>query len=231
MKRIFLLAITCVFLLSLSANAQQGKWIGTVKYKLTYDGAVSPQAPSEFEVKVYENKAKFTDMFASGATVIANAAAKTLTMMWDFSQVPVDGVNGKWYMREKVADSVIAKTTYTFTGNTKQLAGKNVKEVVSVSKNDDGTEEKETIWACDEIGPTMNLFFYTGLKAMPFEFKVEMKEAGITINFTASEVIDGKVKDTDLMLESDYEEQSQEEIEEIFNALIKAMGGGGEDDI
>jgi hypothetical protein len=218
-----------LFTSAFTVQAQQGKWKGTVKYKLSYEGAVSPQAPTEYEIKVFENKTKFIDMFSSGATVITNATAKSVTFMWDFSQVPVDGVQGKWYMRKKVTDEDFAKSTFTFTGNTKTLAGKTVKEVNVVTKNDDGEEDKETIWVCDEVGPAMDLAFYDGLKAMPFEFTMEFKQAGVVIKFEASELKEGGVKDTDLMLETGYTEQTEDEIEELFKLLMKAYGGGDDD--
>jgi hypothetical protein len=220
--------MVCAFLfMTLSVQAQQGKWIGTVKYKLTYEGAVSPQAPTEYEVKVYENKTKFMDMFRY-STNISNAASKTVTYMWDFSQVPVDGVQGKWYMREKM-DDMIAKCSYVFTGNTKTIAGKNVKEVNVTFVKDDGEDEKETIWACDEIGPVMDLSAYPGLKAMPFAYTMELKEQGIVIKYEVMELIQDKVKDTDVMLEAGYDEVTEEEIGEIFKTLMEAIGGGGDD--
>ncbi|MDR1725604.1 MAG: hypothetical protein LBR28_04365 [Bacteroidales bacterium] len=229
MKKIFLsiviAAAFCSF--TLNVSAQQGKWKGTIKYKLTYEGAVSPQMPQEFEVKVYENKTKYIDMFQY-ATVISNATAKNLTFMWDFSQIPVEGVQGKWYMKKKM-DDLIAKCTYEFTGKTKTLAGKNVKEVNVTFQTDEG-EEKETIWACDEIGPVMDVSSYPGLKAVPFEYTVEFKSQGIVIKYEAVEIKDGGVKETDVLMEVGYEEQSEEEIGEMFKMLMEAMGGGNSDE-
>jgi len=233
-KSIFALTVVAfVFSLTMTVSAQQGKWKGTVKYKLSYEGAVSPQAPTEWMVKVYENKTRFLEQFVIGADVLTNANNKTAYLMFDFSQIPVDGVQGKYYIKNKVTDEDFAKHTYNFTGNVKTLAGKNVKEVNVVSTNDEGEEEKETIWVCDEIGPAVDVMFYPGLKAMPFAFDMEFKEHGIAIHFEAIEVTEGKIKDTDCMLESGYEEVTEEEFKEIVNILQEAYGaaGGGDDDI
>ena len=76
----------------------------------------------------------------------------------------------------------------------------------------------------------MDMYFYPGLKGVPFEFPVELEKYKIT--FTVSEIIEGKVKEADMLLPTGYEETSQEEFTEIINTIFEAFGGGqGGDDI
>ncbi|MDR0789782.1 MAG: hypothetical protein LBO06_03190 [Bacteroidales bacterium] len=221
-KKILSLVACAVLFMAISVQAQQGKWIGTVKYKLTYEGAVSPQAPTEYEIKVYENKGTTGNAFVKAIT---NATAKSITTMFDLSSVPVDGVQGKWYTRKKVTDEDMNKVTYVFTGNTKQMAGKTVKEVHVTYKDDDDEEKQETIWACDEIGPVIDLMFYLGLKGMPFEFTAEGQ--GVVVKYEVVELTPNNVKETEVLLESGYEEVTEEELQE----MVSILNGGGEDDI
>lgn len=227
-KHIFLFALL-VSAFTLGLQAQQGKWAGTIKYQLTWSGDVPQGLPAEYEVKVFEEKTKYMDM-TMGAMVLTDAQKKTATLMFDFSQIPVEGVSGKWYIREKMPDSAFTVVNYNFTGKTKDMAGKTAHEVVATYKNAENIEETETFWACKDLGPSLEMTNYPGLKAMPFEYTVQYAET-LSCTFTAVEVIDGKVKKTDLLLETGYEELTMEEFQEKIQILQEAMGGGaGSDD-
>ena len=222
-KHIFLLALL-VSAFTFSLQAQQGKWAGTIKYQLTWTGDVPQGIPSEYEVKVFEEKTKYMDM-TMGAVVITDAQKKNVTLMFDFSQIPLEEVGGKWYIREKMSDSTFTAVTYNFTGKTKEMAGKTAHEVTATYKNAEGVEETETFWACKDLGPSLDMTNYPGLQAMPFEYTVQYAET-LSCTFTAVEVIDGKVKKTDLLLETGYEELTMEEFQEKIQILQEAMGGG-----
>lgn len=226
-KHIFLFALL-VSAFTFSLQAQQGKWAGTIKYQLTWTGDVPQGIPSEYEVKVFEEKTKYMDM-TMGAIVITDAQRKNVTLMFDFSQIPLEEVGGKWYIREKMEDSLLSKVEYTFTGKTKEMAGKTAHEVVATYKNAEGVDETETFWACKDLGPSIEMSNYPGLKAMPFEYTVQYAET-LSCTFTAVEVIEGKVKKTDLLLETGYEELTMEEFQEKIQILQQAMGGGAEEE-
>ncbi len=228
-----ILSICLVVVLGLFGSqvyAQQGKFKGVIKYTLNWEGEVPPGVPTSFEVKVYEQKTSFNSVLSMfQEPTITNSEIKVVYSMFDFSQIPVEGATGKWYIKSKVEDSDIAKNKYDFTSETKTIAGKNTKKVNVTFKSDDGTEKKETIWVCDEIGPNMDMYFYPGLKGFPFEFPVEVEK--FKINFVVSEIIEGKVKEADMLLPTGYEEVSQEEFTEIISLIIEAFGGGQSDDI
>lgn len=228
-KRVFLLALLFVGFMNL-VNAQQGKWAGTVKYQLSWTGEIpeGAQLPTEWETKVFENKTKtmsFSWAMMSGlpATELTDAAKKTITYTFDFSMIPVDELNGKWFIKKKITDADFAEISYKETGNTKEMAGKKVKEIICTSKDKDGADVTETIWACDEIGPMMDLMYYPGLKAMPFEFKIDLNDK-ISCQFTVSGLTEGKVKNTELIMEAGYDELTEDE----FLEKLKSVSGGEE---
>lgn len=228
-KHVFLLALLFVGFMNL-VNAQQGKWAGTVKYQLSWTGEIpeGAQLPTEWETKVFENKTKtmsfsWAMMLGLPATELTDAAKKTITYTFDFSMIPVDELNGKWFIKKKITDADFAEISYKETGNTKEMAGKKVKEIICTSKDKDGADVTETIWACDEIGPMMDLMYYPGLKAMPFEFKIDLNDK-ISCQFTVSGLTEGKVKNTELIMEAGYDELTEDE----FLEKLKSVSGGEE---
>lgn len=231
-KRVFLLALLFVGFMNL-VNAQQGKWAGTVKYQLSWTGEIpeGAQLPTEWETKVFENKTKtmsfsWAMMLGLPATELTDAAKKTITYTFDFSMIPVDELNGKWFIKKKITDADFAEISYKETGNTKEMAGKKVKEIICTSKDKDGADVTETIWACDEIGPMMDLMYYPGLKAMPFEFKIDLNDK-ISCQFTVSGLTEGKVKNTELIMEAGYDELTEDE---FLEKLKSVSGGEGSED-
>lgn len=235
MKRnIFIIAALLLSAFSLQVSAQQGKWVGTVTYQLTWAGNIpeGAQLPNKWEAKVYENKTK-SDSFIwamSGlpATEFTDATKKTVTFTFDFSMIPMEELNGKWFIREKVKDEDLAEASYRETGKTKEMAGKKVKEFECSYKDEEGKDVTETIWACDEIGPVVDLMHYVGLKAMPFEYTISFGEE-LSCTFAVSELTPGKVKNTELIMEAGYEELTQDEFMEKLNSAIGEQGGGDDD--
>ena len=210
--------------------AQQGKFKGIVKYTLTWEGeAVPPGAPTTLEIKVFENQTAFDDIF-SGSKVITNSTSGISYSMFDFSQVPVEGVTGKWYIKDKLEPKDLENNTYKISSETKEIAGKKVKKVDVTFKSEDGTEKNEVIWICDEMGPEQDLRFYPGLKGMPFEFPVDIEKYKIT--FKVSEIIEGgKVEKADMLLPTGFEEVTIEEFQVIIATLMEAYGGGSDSGI
>lgn len=240
MKKFFLgvglLALT--IMAGFSASAQQGKWAGLVKYSLTWTGNVPQGVPTEWQVKVFENQLSHGDMLTFGqlGKVIINAGNKTVISTYDFSMLPdegpTEGMSGKWYVRQKISDENIQKaleqTKYEYTGKTKEIAGINCQEVKVVYKDFEGEEKSETIFVTKELGPVMNYEQYPGLDAFLMEYPMQFS-AELTATFTVSELLKGKVKDVDLMIESGYEEISEEDFVEMMKVLFG--GGASEDDM
>jgi hypothetical protein len=208
--------------------AQQGQFKGIVKYTLTWEGDVPQGVPTTFEVKVFEQQSAFNDMFA-GCKVLTNANNGISYALFDFSQVPLEGATGKWYIKDKLEPKDAEKVKYEVTSETKEIAGKKVKKVNVTFKEEDGTEKKEEIWMCDEIGPKQDLRFYPGLPGMAFEFPVDLDKYKIV--FKVIEIIEGgKVEKADMLLPTGYEEVTMEEFQEIISIIVKEYGGGQESD-
>ncbi|MCF0210916.1 MAG: hypothetical protein HUK18_06380 [Bacteroidales bacterium] len=234
MKKIFLgiglLAIT--MMAGFTANAQQGKWAGLVKYELKWSGNVPQGVPTEWQVKVFENQLSHGDMLTFGqlGKVIINAANKTVTSTYDFSMLPdegpTEGMSGKWYVRSKINDEDLSKALekikYEYTGNTKEIAGVKCQEVKVTSKDEEGTETTETIYVTKELGPSMNFDLYPGLDAFPMEYTMQFSPE-LSATYTVVDLQKGKVKNVDMMLESGFEEISEED----FGEMMKVLFGGG----
>ena len=233
-KLVFSLGVMALILVSgFSALAQQGKWAGLVKYKLTWTGNVQPNMPTEWEVKVYNNLVGQVDLSTLGlGRSIANSDNNVIMTLFDFSMLPdegpYEGMSGKWYVKTKITDEKLKEMTkdtkYEYTGNKKEIAGIKCEEVIAVFKDADGAEVKETIYVTKELGPKLDLVTYPGLDAFPMEYPLKFSDE-LSVTFTASELLKGKVKELDLMLETGYEEISGEDL----NDMLKVLFGGGED--
>ncbi|MDO5760046.1 MAG: hypothetical protein Q4Q06_03370 [Bacteroidota bacterium] len=241
MKRfIFSLGVLTLMIMgSLSSYAQQGKWAGLVKYKIEWKGNVPQGLPTNWDVKVFENTVSHVDMLTFGqlGNVIINGNNKTVTSTYDFSMLPDEGVtegmSGKWFVRSKIdgekLQEVASKIKYEYTGNSKEIAGINCQEVKVISKDEEGAETSELIYVTKELGPTMDLENYPGLDAFPMEYPVEFS-AELSATFTVSELQKGKVKDVDVMVDSGYEEISEEDFSDMIRVLFGGGGAEGDED-
>ena len=211
-----------------------------VKYKLTWNGNVPQGVPADYSTKVYKNieGTDFGTYLSLGGLMksINNSSTGVSTYRIDFSMLPDEGIyegmSGKWYFKDKRDLAKMAeKTTYEYTGKTKEIAGVNCQEVKVVFKDEDGDHDKtEIIYVTKELGPKTNMTYYPGLEAFPMEFPIELtKELSVVIS--VSELQKGKVKAEDLLLESGYEEIAKEDFEEWIGRLQKAQGGGADDDM
>lgn len=217
--------VLALSVMTMTLFAQQGKFRGTVKYTMKWEGDVPQGASTEFSIKVFDQQESFTFSMPT----LTNAESRTAYALIDFSQVPLEGVTGKWYIKSKIKDEDLKNVTYEVTNETKTIAGKTCKKVNVTFKEDDGTEKKESIWMCDAMGPKEDLNFYPGLKGMPFEFPIEAEKYKIT--FTVSEIVEGKVSEADMLLPTGYEEITTDDFKEMMTEIQKAYGkGGGSDD-
>ncbi|GEM_PF-1243303 len=242
MKRfIFSVSVMVIVLLtSLAAIAQQGKWAGLVKYKMEWKGNVPQNMPTDWEVKVFENTLSHADLATFGqlGKVIVNANNKTITYTFDFSLLPdegpTEGMSGKWYVRNKIDDEklqkVLEKIKYEYTGNTKEIAGLTCQEVKCTAKDEEGVETSEIIYVTKELGPVTDLEYYPGLDAFPMEYLYEVS-SDLSATFTVVDLQKGKVKDVDVMIDSGYEEISQEDFSEMMKVLFGTGGEGDENDM
>ena len=110
--------LALIVMAGFSAMAQQGKWAGLVKYKLTWTGNVPQGVPEEWEVKVFENLAGQVDLSTMGlGKSIANANNNVVMTLFDFSMIPdegpYEGMSGKWYVKSKITEEKLKKCLKT----------------------------------------------------------------------------------------------------------------------
>lgn len=73
----------------------------------------------------------------------------------------------------------------------------------------------------DEIGPQINILF-DGIKGMPLECTLDAGE-GRALTYTATEIVNGKVKEADFLLPDGYDSLSDEELKTFFEQFQEEM--------
>ncbi len=244
MKKILTLA--AAVLMTLSGVMAQNTFKGIVKYKVESTGEVAIDLPEE--VRAAEIKVSGNDMFTKSAIFcsgmteailvqnLTSTSCQNLGMLLGYLrsqdiELTYQG-SGKILVKstakESDFDSVDIKDEepghfyYEYVaGETKQIAGYTAKKMVRHQFDDEGTDHQMTMWYSDEIGPKINILF-GGIKGMPLECTVEAGE-GKAITYTATEIVNGKVKEADFLLPDGYETLSEEEMETLGTEIQDAM--------
>lgn len=232
MKKI--LFVAAAMLLMMGANAQN-TFKGTVKYKVESTGEVAVQIPEDqsvVEVKVFNDQAKM------GTTI---QRGNELTVCQDFSQylmylsmnditLETYSGDGKFMIRQQITQSEIDSLTIPVNegfyfeyveGETKTISGRNAKKAIMHAFDAEGTDHAIEFWYDPTIGPSHN-FLFNGIAGMPLTFTQQQGE-GKAYTFTAIEVKEGKVKDTDLLLPAGYKQVSGEEFGAFMQELQDAF--------
>ncbi len=240
MKKI--VTLVAAVLLSAGCMVAQNSFKGVVKYKVESTGNVAMPIPEEAataEIKVDG------DMMYTKSAIFLNGAAECVlvnnlrvTSCMNLSQIlgflrsqgsefDYQG-EGKLLMKQEAKpsdfDSLEIKDTepghfyYEYVnGETKTIAGMTAKKFVRHAYDEEGVDHPMTMWYTDEIGPKFNMLF-SGIKGMPLECSIELGE-GKAITYTATEVVKGKVKESDFLLPDGYEELGEKELEALMQQL------------
>lgn len=244
MKKILTLA--AVVLMTVGGMMAQNTFKGIVKYKVESTGEVDMPIPEE--VRVAEIKVSGNDMFTKSpiflggmteAMLVQNltsTSCQNLSMYLnyfrsqdiEFTYQGSGKILVKNTAKESDFDSVDIVDTepghfyYEYVpGETKQIAGMTAKKMVRHTYDDEGTDHPMTMWYSDEIGPKINVLF-GGIKGMPLECTIDAGE-GKAVTYTATEIVQGKVKEVDFLLPDGYETLSEEEMETLGNELQEAI--------
>jgi len=243
MKKI--LAIAAIALISFGGLTAQNNFKGIVKYKVESTGQVAMSIPEEAataEIRVSGN-----DMFTKSAIFTQQADCILIqgmkqTSCIDYSQLlgylrsqdfefTYQG-DGKLLIRNEMKESDFDSLDIPDTepghfyyeyvnGETKEIAGMTAKKIIRHMYDDEGVDHPMEMWYSDEIGPEINLLF-SGIKGMPLECTMDAGE-GRAITYTCTEIVKGKVKDTDFMLPDGYETLSEEDLETLGTELKDAF--------
>lgn len=244
MKKTILLAAAILF--ASSGLMAQNSFKGIVKYKVESTGEVPVDLPEEVrsaEIKVSGND-MFTKsaIFCSGMTeaVLVQNLTSTSCMNlgmylnyfrgqgFDFTYQGDGKIMVKNVSKESDFDSVDIPDTepghfyYEYIpSETKTIAGKTAKKMVRHVYDEEGVDHPMTMWYSDEMGPKINILF-GGIKGMPLECTIDAGE-GRAITYTATEIVNGKVKEVDFLLPDGYETLTDEEMELLGTELRDAQ--------
>lgn len=240
MKKIFLLA--AVLLVSGFTMAQNA-FKGIIKYKVESTGQVAFQIPAEAataEVKVsgdmlYTKSAIFMSSPFSEEVLVRGL---TMTQCMNFSQLlgylrgngsefTYQG-DGKLIIKADTPKSSLDSLTIVDTeaehyyyeyvaGETQEIAGYTAKKVVRHAYDAEGVDHPMVMWYSDEFGPEYNVLF-SGIKGVPLMCTVDAGE-GKAITYTATEIVKGKVSDTDFLLPDGYEVLPDEELNTLMQEI------------
>ncbi|MBP3763779.1 MAG: hypothetical protein J6I49_07885 [Bacteroidales bacterium] len=241
MKKILVMAAAMA--LTASGLLAQNSFKGIVKYKVESTGSVAmtiPEEAAKAEIKVdganmYTKSAIFLGSPMTECVVV-NGLKSTQCM--DFSQLigylrsqgsefTYQGA-GKIIVRSEASASgfdsltIVDKEPGHFyfeyvDGETKQVAGHTAYKMVRHLYDEEGTDHPMIMWYAKDIGPAYNAIF-GGIKGMPLECTIDQGE-GRAITYTATEIVSGKVKETDFLLPDGYETLSDDDMQELFEQL------------
>lgn len=242
MKRVFSLAAAVLF--AVSGIMAQNTFKGIVKYKVESTGTTAmtiPEAAATAEVKVdgndlFTKSAIFLTSYMGAECVLVKNMKTTICM--DLSQIvgylraqgsefDYQG-SGKILVKDEASASSFDSLTIVDTepghfyyeyvdGETKVIAGQTAYKMIRHMYDEDGVDHPMVMWYSKEIGPAYNALF-SGLKGMPLECTIDAGE-GRAITYTATEVVEGKVKKTDFLLPDGYDTLSDEEVVTFFQQL------------
>lgn len=234
MKKIVLAA--ALVLLALGAANAQNNFRGIVKYSLTSTGKVDVQIPADqatMELKVYDNK------ILSGENTIQNGFKVSVAA--DFSQaiayLAANDIeletytgDGKFLIRREATkaelDSIYLEDKepghyyYELVDETQQMLGVTAKKMVMHRYDEEGNDNPATCWYTEEIGPEYCIIMGS-MKGFPLVFTQEGSE-GRAITYTATEIVKGKVKESDMLLPAGYKDATDEEFEAFMKELQEA---------
>ncbi|MCR5445904.1 MAG: hypothetical protein K6E96_09565 [Bacteroidales bacterium] len=244
MKKIFTVAAALLF--TVGGLMAQNDFKGIVKYDVASTGEVAIDLPAEVrqaEIKVSGND-MFTKspIFCNGLTEavlvrnLTSTSCQNLGMYLNYFrgegfEFTYQG-SGKILVKQEskasdfdsvdIVDTEPGHFYYEYVqGETKTIAGRTAKKMIRHAYDDEGVDHPMVMWYSDEIGPKINILF-GGIKGMPLECTIDAGE-GRAITYTATEIVNGKVKDADFLLPDGYETLTEEEMETLGNELQDAM--------
>lgn len=232
--RIILIIVSFFIAFTSNVNAQKkGKsFRGIVTYELKYSGdeitpAQQAQLPKEQIVKIWDNKTLQEQKYGPVTiTEITNGDEGSKTTLYDLSMVMAKKIyvkTTKSEIDEKLNEKKDNLPVIKYTEETKTIAGiKAQKAEVSFKDDETGDLTTVAVYFSEELGGEELNYGDTfhGLKGFPLEFEINMGKVKVQAN--AKSVVKGKVKESEFLIPTDYQQITKEELQEM-------MGGGEED--
>lgn len=228
MKNIRIALFGVLILSSLMVFAQKSKrsskpFIAEITYKIDYvgnwDPAVLAQQPKELKVYVYGNKMK-TVIDLSGMGYITNIQDGDDTTSIALIDIPAYQL--KKYIKttkEKILENLeeIAPRI-NYIDSSKEIAGYKVYKAEYIVKDEFGDPITTVVWYSPEInnGKINAAGDFPGLKGFPMEYITTQNEDSIIFIVGEVKTKKVKIKETDFLIPTDYEELTEEEAKELF---------------
>ena len=234
MKKIVCAA--AVLLLTVGALSAQNNFRGIVKYKIASTGKVAitiKPEQSTAEIKVYDNQ------ILSGQTVqtgfkLAQAADFSPYISYlaanDIELETYTG-DGKFLIRDEISkekldsgyivDKEPGHYYYENVDETQEMLGFTAHKLIMHRYDEEGNDNPAICWYTTQIGPEYCLVL-GAIKGFPLVYTEELGE-GRAITYTATEIVKGKVKETDMLLPAGYKDASGEEFETFQRELKEAF--------
>ena len=234
MKKIVCAA--AMLLLTVGALSAQNNFRGIVRYKIESTGKVAitiKPEQSTAEIKVYDNQ------ILSGQTVQTGFKIATAQ---DFSpyisylaandiELETYTGDGKFLIRDEIAkekldsgyivDKEPGHYYYENVDETQEMLGYTAHKLIMHRYDEEGNDNPAICWYTTEIGPEYCLVL-GAIKAFPLVYTQELGE-GRAITYTATEIVKGKVKETDMLLPAGYKDASGEEFETFQREMQEAF--------
>ena len=233
MKKIFVAA--AMMLLAMSAVTAQNNFRGIVKFKVESTGKVDVQLKPEqtlFEIKVYDNKLMVNQTIQNGlktivatdlSPIIGYLAANGIeleTYTGDGKILVRDEANVDSLKSIEVKDEEPGHFYYEYVNETQEMLGYTAKKLIVHSFDEEGQDNPSTCWYTTEIGPEYCLLLGQ-VKGFPLVY-TQIGSEGRAITYTATEVVKGKVKETEFFPPAGYKDMSEEELEALGEEIQNA---------
>lgn len=225
MKNIrFALIGSLILLSTMTFGQKSGKpFIGEITYKIDFvgnwDPALVAQQPKELKVYVYGNKMK-TVIDLSGMGYITNIQDGDDTILVSLIDIPAYQLKKfiktpKEKILEKL-DEVAPQINYI--DSTKEIAGYKAYKAEYIVKDEFGDPITTVVWYSPEIndGKINAAADFPGLKGFPMEYVTTQDEGSIIYRVSEVKTKKVKIKETDFLIPTDFEELTEEEARELF---------------
>jgi hypothetical protein len=221
-SRIILLLAAMIIMSAAIAQGKKGKFFtGKITYQVQIDGddipaeakAMLPKVMNYYIGTSHTKSELFTQM--GNQSSIENLEEKTkinlleiMGQKFAFEDTPED-LEKEW--------AEIPKTEIEFTGETKNIAGYNCKQVIAKKKSDG--EIFSTGWFTEDIQTPENINYFNPVfrqvKGLFLEYDMEAS-AGMKMIFTAIKVEKAKMKDATFQIPEGFSILSREELQQMF---------------
>ena len=234
MKKV--LFATTLMLLGLGTICAQNNFRGIVKYKIESTGKVSitiKPEQSTAEIKVYDNQILSGQTVQTGFKVVQAADFSPYISYLAANDIELESYtgDGKFLIRDEISkekldsgyivDKEPGHYYYENVDETKEMLGFTAHKLIMHRYDEEGNDNPAICWYTTEIGPEYCLVL-GAIKGFPLVYTQELGE-GRAITYTATEIVKGKVKETDMLLPAGYKDASGEEFETFQRELQEAI--------